>query len=430
MNLRSPIPPRGWNSYDGYSCGITEADFRTNVDAIAAKLLPHGYTYACIDAGWYYDAVTPNNLAATSNLKPHLDEFGRLLPSPKRFPSAGNGLGFKPLAEYVHAHGLKFGLHLMRGVPRWAAERRLPIKGTKRHAGEIADPSRVCAWEYTMYGVDMAKEGAQAWYDRVVALCAEWGVDFIKGDDFLNPYHRDEIAGLRRAVDGCGRPMVLSLSPGIECHEILKSHAHVAAHADMWRISADIWDKWEDVRHLFHLCAVWGGALGSGGWPDADMLPYGMMGLGNADMRPTRKSRLTEEEVRTHFTLLAIARSPLILGGDVSQLDEFTLGIVTHPEVLAVNEKSRNNRQVWTWPRDDRSPAWRADTEDGAGRYVALFNLGETMAEVRLGLGECGLGDRARIRDLWARRDLGVIEKHLIRPLAPHACGLYRLEPA
>lgn len=423
-------PIRGWNSYDCYGCSITEGEFRANVEAMADKLLPHGYDYACIDGLWYYDDVTPTALGGASEKAPRLDAHGRPVPSPLRFPSATNGAGFKPLADYTHSLGLKFGIHLMRGIPRDAVARRLPIVGTDRTASDVANPASICGWDATMFGVDMGRPGAQDWYDGLIELYASWGVDMIKADDFGNtPYHRDEVAALHRAVKRCGRPIVLSLSPGINTPEILPAHPHVAAHSDMWRISADIWDKWDNVAYLFPLCAVWSGAIGPHSFPDADMLPYGMMGLGNKPTKPTRKSRLTEDEVRTHFTLLIMARSPLLFGGDVPQLDAFTHGILTNPEVLHVHAASRTNQPLWIWDLENRRVAWKAQDVSGTRHYLALFNLSDEPADVSVNLEAHGFGGRVKARDLWARADLGVMQNTATAPLAPHACALYALEP-
>jgi hypothetical protein len=397
---------------------------------MAAKLLPHGYEYACIDGLWYYDEVTSTALAGVSSQAAWLDPNGRPLPSPVRFPSAANGAGFKALADYTHSLGLKFGIHLMRGIPRLAVERKLPIAGTGFRADDVADRSCICAWENTMFGVDAGKPGAQAWYDSLLAQVAGWGVDFLKVDDCGGtPYHREEITLLHRAVKGCGRPITLSLSPGITIHEILPAHPHVAEHSDMWRISADIWDKWDNVKYLFPLCAIWSGAIGPHSFPDADMLPYGMMGLGVTPTKPTRRSKLTEDEVRTHFSLLVMARSPLMFGGDVPQLDAFTLGVLSNPEVLAVHAHSRGNRPLWIWQLDDRYVAWKAVMDGEAGQVLALFNLSEDAAEVSVGLAEHGFPERVTVRDLWAHAEVGVMEKKVAVRLAPHACALYRLTP-
>lgn len=424
-------PPRGWNSYDCYGCAIDEAAFRANAQVMADRLLAHGYVYACIDGLWYYDEISPTALAGASNQPPHVDDFGRVIPSPRRFPSSAGGRGFKPLADWVHSLGLKFGIHVMRGITRVAVDRNLPIHGTNRRAADVANTADRCYWESTMYGVDVTRDGAQAWYDSLLDLYCSWGVDFIKGDDFGNtPYHRAEVAALSSAVRRCGRPIVLSLSPGIDMHEVLPVHPHVAAHSDMWRISADIWDKWDNVRYLFPLCALWSGAIGPDSFPDADMLPYGMLGLGNNPPRPTRRSRLTEDEVRTHFTLLAISRSPLLFGGDLPQLDDFTYGVITNPDILALNSRSRGNRPLWIWQLDGKLVAWKALDLDGPGQYLALFNLGDEASDISVGLADHGFPARARLRDLWLRADAGFVEGRVTARLAPHACALYRLEPA
>lgn len=425
----APTPPMGWNSYDSYGCAVTEADFLANLDAIAERLKPHGYEYACIDAGWYYDRVVPTGLAAVAadGVRPHMDSFGRLLPSPIRFPSAAGGDGFRPLAEATHSRGLKFGIHIMRGIPRAAVDGNIPVAGASGRARDIADTSSRCPWEQTMFGVDMARPGAQAWYDSLVSLYADWGVDFIKADDMCHPYFSAEIEALFRALDRCPRPILLSLSPGVDVNDVLRAHPHVAEHSEMWRISADVWDKWLDVRQLFPISAVWGSASGTGTWPDADMLPYGRLGLGNNPSRPTRASRLSEDEMRTHFTLLVMMRSPLFLGGDVPQLDAPTLTVLTNPEVLAVHRHATGMRQLHIWGRSDRAVARAAVDGRTGDTILALFNLDDSPAELSATLEELGLNGPARVRDLWAGQDLPRVTEKVAVRLAPHACALYRL---
>ena len=434
MSLRThlaPTPPMGWNSYDSYGCAITEAEFRANAAALAQRLRPHGYEYACIDAAWYHDSVEPTALAsvARGDAGPSMDSFGRLLPSPVRFPSAAGGAGFKPLADFVHGKGLKFGIHIMRGVPRAAVAANMPIAGSPYRARDIANTANRCPWEHTMFGVDMTKPGAQAWYDSLVALYAEWEVDFIKADDMCHPYFHAEIAALYQAIERCPRPILLSLSPGVDINDILRAHPHVREHCEMWRISADVWDKWQDVRQLFVLSAVWGAASVQGAWPDADMLPYGKVGLGEKPSQPTRTSRLTDDEMRTHFTLLAMMRSPLFFGGDVPQLDAATLAVLTHPEILAVHQHGAQTQQLHIWGRSDRAVARSAVDSRTGEPILALFNLDDAPAELSATLEELGLQGAARPRDLWARKDLAVVRERVSVRLAPHACAVYRLTP-
>ena len=425
-------PPLGWNSYDSYGGSITEAELRANIDSLAVELLPVGYQYACIDALWFYESVEPTALAgvAIGNTRPFLDAYGRCVPAPPRFPSAAGGAGFKPMADHAHRLGLKFGIHIMRGIPRAAVAENLPIWNSKYRARDVADPTSRCGWEQTMWGVDLARPGAQDWYDSLIALYADWEIDFIKADDMGSPYYSAEIAALYQAIARCPRPIRLSLSPGVDLNDILRAHTHVSEHSEMWRISADIWDKWTDVRYLFSLCGAWAATAGPGSWPDADMLPYGMLGLGNNPSKPTRPSRLTPDEMRTHFTLLSIARSPLLFGGDVTQLDPATKAILTNPEVLAVNQQGTRNRQLNIWGRTDRAVAWSAVDAVNGDVYLALFNLEDTPAEVAATLVELGFTGSVNVRDLWTHKNLETAQERIAVRLAPHACVLYRLSPA
>ena len=244
----APKPPMGWNSWDCFATTVTEAQTKQQADFMAAKLAAFGWTYITVDIQWYEPAATGYDYRKGAPLV--LDQWGRLLPAVNRFPSAANGAGFKALADYVHAKGLKFGLHLMRGIPRQAVEQNTPILGTPYHAADIADRTRVCPWNTDMYGIDMTKPGAQAYYDSVFALLASWGTDFVKVDDLSRPYDANiaEVEAVRLAIDHTGRPMVLSLSPG---ETPLAFGAHVAVHANMWRISDDFWDDWPKLLEQF-----------------------------------------------------------------------------------------------------------------------------------------------------------------------------------
>jgi len=250
-----------------------------------------------------------------------MDEYGRFTPAVDRFPSAANGQGFKPLAEYVHSLGLKFGIHIMRGIPQQAVTKNTAVLGTNLRAGDvarasdIADPRRVCPSGSDMYGVDMTKPGGQAYYDSIVKLYAQWRVDYIKADDMTWPYHGDEIAALSEAIRKSGRPMVLSLSPGpapLEHADDLKRHA------ELWRISDDVWDKWKNLKEQFALCRAWAPHIVPGHWPDADMLPLGRIAI-RADTHNDRHTNFTKDEQFTLMTLWSIFRSPLIFGGDLAQ---------------------------------------------------------------------------------------------------------------
>ena len=352
----------GWNSWDCFATTVTEAQTRDQADVMADKLAAHGWQYVVVDIQWYEPGATGYGYHANAKLT--LDAYGRLVPAPNKFPSAANGGGFKALSGYVHGKGLKFGIHLMRGIPRQAVEQDLPILGTAFRASDIADRVHICPWNSDMYGIDMSKPGAQAYYDSVFALIASWGVDFIKVDDLARPYIRNEpeIEAVRRAIDRTGRPMVLSISPG---ETDIHAAEHVVEHANMWRISDDFWDHWSLLEAQFERLEKWTRWRRPGAWPDADMIPIGVIELG-------RRTWFTPSEQVTLMTLWSIARSPLMLGADMTKLDEPTLALLTNDEVIAVNQSSSNNRQLFRTA--GRGVGWIADAADGRDRYVALFN--------------------------------------------------------
>ncbi|MDT8758559.1 glycoside hydrolase family 27 protein [Sphingomonas psychrotolerans] len=411
----APRPPMGWNSWDSFAATITEEQARANAAIMAEKLLPHGYDVFTVDIQWYEPGAT--GFEYRTGVELAMDGNGRLLPASNRFPSATKGRGFKPLADHVHRLGLKFGIHLMRGVPRLAADRNLPILGTRYRCGDIADRVNICPWNSDMYGVDMSQPGAQAYYDSVFRLIASWGVDFVKVDDIARPYHRNqpEIEAVRRAIDRSGRPMVLSISPG---ETPLSAAHHVAGHANLWRISDDFWDEWPLLLAQFKRLADWAPHLRPGAWPDADMLPLGLLALGK------RRTRFTPDEQRTMMTLWSIARSPLIMGGDLRALDAETLALLTNDAVLAVNQHGTAARQLF---RRGNHVGWTARNARSRARYLALFNIGETADEIGADLRALGIAGTAKVRDLWAGRDLGAAKNRFAVTLPPHGSGLYRL---
>ena len=265
-------PPMGWNSWDCYGASVTEDIVKQNADYMAEHLKPYGWEYVVVDIQWYqpeaddYDYNSfPNNL---------IDDWGRHIPAANRFPSAANGAGFKPLADYVHGLGLKFGIHIMRGIPRMAAHLHLPIKGSEYTCNQAADPNSICEWNPDMYGARQEHPAARAYYDSIFRLYAEWGVDFVKCDDIAReyPHCKREIEIISEACRNCGRDIVLSLSPG---PAPLTEAEHLKTWANMWRITDDFWDDWALLKGMFERAEKWCVHSGPGHWPDADMLPFG-----------------------------------------------------------------------------------------------------------------------------------------------------------
>jgi len=355
----------GWNSWDCFGCTVTEALTQANADYMAEHLARHGWQYIVVDIQWY--EPQSKGFDYDPHPKVTLDEWGRLWPVTNKFPSAVDGKGFRPLADYVHGKGLKFGVHLLRGIPRTAVARNTPILGTPFHAADIADTNSTCQWNPDMFGVDMTKPGAQAYYDSVFKLFAEWTIDFVKVDDLSRPYHQAEAEAIRQAIDRSGRPMVFSTSPG---ETPLSAGANVATNANLWRVSDDFWDAWAPLKEQFARLDRWTPFRGPGHWPDADMLPLGNVRA----VQPKGWTHFTTNEQFTLMTLWSIARSPLIMGGHLPMNDTFTLSLLTNDEVLAVNQRSADNRQLF---RTNDLVAWAAAVPDSRDKYVALFNANE-----------------------------------------------------
>ncbi|WP_277969849.1 glycoside hydrolase family 27 protein [Sphingomonas echinoides] len=413
--LLAPRPPMGWNSWNSFATTITEAQARETAAIMREKLLPFGYNIFTVDIQWYESNATSYeyNKVAT----PTLDTHGRVIPAPNRFPSSASGAGFTALAAEVHAMGMKFGIHVMRGIPREAVRRNLPVLGSDVRAADVADTTSICPWNPDMYGVDMTKPGAQAYYDSIFALYASWGVDFVKMDDMSRPYdaHAPEIEAAHRAIQRCGRPIMLSLSPG---ETPVARGAHVRDYAQMWRISDDFWDEWSMLEAQFTRLENWNQWRRPGAWPDADMLPLGRLKLG------TRDTKFTPDEQRTLMTLWSIARSPLIMGGDLRHLDAATLALLTNREVLAVNQASTDNRPHFI---ADGTRVWSARADRSRDQYVALFNTTNAAMEVGLPLRELGVTGTVHVRDLWAGRELGTANGRIAGTIPSHGAGLYRI---
>lgn len=372
-NLKMTTPPKGWNSWDVYGASVTESEVKENAAYMAENLLSHGWEYVVVDIQWYEPTADSSHYHAFAELK--MDEYGRLLPAENRFPSAVNGVGFKNLSDYVHSLGLKFGIHIMRGIPRQAVHLNVPITGTNLRARDIAHANSICPWNTDMYGIDMGKEGAQAYYDSIFKLYAEWGVDFIKVDDIadskLYSTHLEEIKAIRKAIDKTGRDMVLSLSPG---PAPLKYGTFFQEYANMWRLTDDFWDNWEQLKDMFTRCAQWSPFVGPGSWPDCDMLPLGHIGIRSVDGGGAdRLTRFTKAEQRTMMTLWSIFRSPLMLGCELTDLDDWTLHLLREPTLKIMHQEGRNARQIHN---EDDWVVWQ--TEANATVYYVIFNLSDT----------------------------------------------------
>lgn len=387
-------PPMGWNSYDYYDTTVNEAKIKANAEYMSSHMKKFGWKYIVVDIEWYsYNAGSRRDEHQYIPFeKCEMDEYSRLLPCPQRFPSSVNGAGFAPLADYVHSLGLKFGIHIMRGIPRIAAHSHMNILGTDVTADEIADPSSICFWNPDMYGVRPDIKASQIYYNSLFALYAEWGVDFIKCDDICRmdmPSAKAEVEMLHKAIEQCKRPMVLSLSPGPAkldeawCYE---------KYANMWRITDDFWDSWPLLLNMFERCEHWQNHVSEGCYPDCDMLPVGKLGKGFGDIRDTR---FTKDEQITMISLWCIFRSPMMIGAELTDLDDWTFSLLTKESVLKLLMLKNQAKQIL---RDDDKAVWINSDEDTSTLYVALFNTGESENEISY---DCELKGNTTAVELW-----------------------------
>jgi hypothetical protein len=414
----------GWNSWDSYGTTVSEAAVKANADWMAKNLKAFGWQYIVVDMEWFVTNPIPEGNAKDSLYS--MDATGRYTPALNRFPSSKDG-GFKPLADYVHSQGLKFGIHILQGIPKEAVKKNDPIEGSAYHAADAAGTG-TCRWNYDNFDVKDTAAG-QAYYDSIARLYAGWGVDLIKVDCIAMPYKGSEIRMLSAALAKTGRPILLSLSPG---PAPVEKDAEMERYATQWRISNDIWDIWHNAEFYpqglndqFAKVAAWAAAPRDGRYPDADMLPLGYLGPA-AGWGAPRWTRLSHDEQKTFLTLWAIFRSPLMMGGDLPHNDEWTTSLLTNREFLDVDRHARDTKVAVS---SDQEVVWTSRPESGAGNYVAIFNRTEAPRTLHYTWAQLGIPEGSyRLRDLWEHKELGAA-KDVIVTLAPHASVLYRARP-
>lgn len=327
----------------------------------------------------------------------------------------------------------------MRGLPKEAVARKCQVEGIEGvTCDQIASADSACAWLRDNYKVEYGERG-QAYYNSIFRLYADWGVDYVKVDDIARPYHRGEIEMIHKAIENCGRPMVLSLSPG---ETPIEEVSHLRENANMWRTVDDFWDNWASLRYQFGVCAKWASLIQPGHWPDADMLPLGHLCI-RGERGAERNTNFTRDEQYTLMNLWTIFKSPLMFGGNLPDNDEFTDSLLTNEEVLRMHQMSVNSRQV---SDNGGLIVWSADHPQGRVKWAALFNVadneqyGNTLnadnedccAEITLDLRSIGIAEdtACTIIDMWSGETLGTFKNaEFSRKLRSHASGLYKIVP-
>jgi hypothetical protein len=423
-------PPMGWNSYDAFGDAVVESDVLANAQWMKEHLQPFGWDTVIVDFRWYdskADGVRVQNPEGVM-----LDGWGRCVPPTNRFPSATGDLGFKPLSDKIHAMGLKFGIHIMRGIPRRAVEQHMPIHGTHFQAADAARPvgdvARECRWNRDMYGVDASTVAGKAWYADIAKQYADWGIDYIKCDDIANiergtnRYPRLEVEALANGLRESGRSIVLSLSPG---PALLQESEHLKEYANLWRISSDFWDNWRSLNRNFTLFASWQTNRAIGHWPDGDMIPFGHICVRNCDVHPDRWTRFTRDEQVTLMSLWSLAQSPLMLGMNLPDNDDWTTALLTNPEVLAVNQDTLGEPARHMTMTNQVADIWIKKLSDGA-QAVGFFNRTESPLKVKVAWHDLGVSN-PKVRDLWVRKDLGR-QKEFASEVPAHGCVVVRVK--
>ena len=417
--------PMGWNSYDTFGDSVTEDEVVANAAWMKEHLWPVGWDTIVVDFRWYDPQPTGDDRLLNSTRTGAdlaTDKFGRLQPAPNRFPSAGDSGSFKPLADKLHSMGLKFGIHVMRGIPRQSVKANMPILDSGLSAADAGDTNDKCVWCPDMFGVRDNAAG-QAWYDKCVLLWSQWGVDYIKVDDLSQPYHAPEIAMLRHALDKNGPNIIFSTSPG---PTPTSQSGDIAEKANLWRISGDFWDRWQKLNDQFDLLAQWQGAGGPGHWPDADMIPLGHIAIRSKLGGSSHWTHFTRDEQLSLISLWSLAPSPLMLGMNLPDNDEWTTALLTNPEVLALNQDPLGHPAKRIFIAGLKAELWLRDLADGA-HAAGLFNRTAEPVTVEFSWQQVSHSNRLHVRDLWLRRDLNVKQKFSAE-IPPHGCVLLRVE--
>ena len=364
-------PPLGWNSWNCFGCDVSEAKVRAAADAmVASGLIHHGWTYINIDDCW----------------EAGRDSDGNIL-SNRKFPD------MKALTDYVHSKGLKIGLYSSPG-PKTCANH----EGSYKH--EEQDARQYAKWGFDYLKYDWCS------YGEIVPNPDHAGL--------LKPYQV-----MRSALDKAPRDIVFSLCQ-YGMGNVWEWGAEVGGNC--WRTTGDITDTWSSMSGIGFGQVGHERYAGPGHWNDPDMLVVGYVGW-SANVRPTH---LTPNEQYTHISLWCLLCSPLLIGCDMTKLDDFTLSLLTNDEVLEVSQDPLG-RQAGRIQKDGDREVWAKDMEDGS-KAVGLFNVGEEESTVSVNWSELGLTGEQAVHDLWRQKDLGKFTDKFQTQVPRHGVVLVKIK--
>ncbi|MFI9566779.1 alpha-galactosidase [Streptomyces rishiriensis] len=413
-NGQSVRPAMGWSSWSFVRRTPTEAKIKAQADALVSTgLKDHGFVYVNLDDFW-------QKCDADGFV---VDSYGRWSVDTAKFPG-----GIKELADYVHSKGLKFGFYVTPGIARNAVTRNTPIEGTSYHAKDIADTSKPeknynCK---NMYSIDYGKPGAQEFVNSWAKQFASWGVDYLKIDG-VGSADVPDVQAWDTALRAAGRPVNYALSNNLP----IANAATWRRLANSWRTQGDVecycgpgangsgypLTDWSHVAGRFDSAASWQRYAGPGGWNDLDSLE-----LGNGD-----QVGLTADQRRSHFTLWAMAASPLLLGTDLTHLDAVDRAMLTNDRLIGVNQDGVAASRI---VKSGAAQVWSKRESDGQ-YVVALFNTGTSgSASVGVDWSQVGFTGSGDVTDLWSGSHKGVIADSYAATLRPGETRLIRVKPA
>jgi alpha-galactosidase len=377
-------PPMGWNSWNCWGCAVDEKKIRESAEAmVKSGLIDHGWQYVNIDDCWMIRLNSDDAMVGGARR----DEAGRILTN-KRFPD------MKALTDYVHGLGLKVGTYISPGPWTCAG-----YEGSWQH--EQLDARRFAAW-----GFDYLK------YD--------WcGYGSIKPSPTLEEM-QEPYRFMRLCLDRVDRDIVYSLCQ-YGMGDVWKWGKEIGGNC--WRTTGDITDSWGSMAGIGFAQAGHAPYASPGHWNDPDMLVVGLVGWGPN----LRESRLTPNEQYTHISLWCLLASPLLIGCDLTRIDEFTMNLLTNDEVLEVNQDPLGKQAVRVL-QDGTREVWCKDMEDGS-LAVGLFNRDEIPQTVTADWSDLGVSGKVRVRDLWRQKDLGDFDGSFGAEIPRHGVVLIRLFP-
>ncbi len=406
-------PAMGWSSWSFVRRTPTEAVIKAQADAMKnSGLASHGFIFVNVDD--FYQKCDSNGFVVDGN--------GRWTVDSAKFPS-----GMKALGDYIHNLGLKFGVYVTPGIPENAVTKNTPIAGTSLHAKDIADTSKT-EKNYNckhMYYIDYSKPGAQEFVNSWANLFASWGADYLKIDG-VGAQDIPDVQAWDKALRQTGRPINYALSNNLP----IANAATWKQYANSWRTQGDVEcycgpgangsgypiTDWSHVSTRFNSAASWQQWAGPGGWNDLDSLE-----IGNGD-----QIGLTADQRRSHFTLWAMAASPLLLGTDLTHLDATDLAMLTNDRLIAVDQDGMAAKRI---VNSGSNQVW-SKREANGDYIVALFNTATSgSSTVSVDWSQVGFSGSANVTDLWSGANKGVISNSYSATLRPGETRLIRATP-